>query len=137
MNKQILTKQVRPTTAMAKAKRLFELKALIKEIKPEIDQLNAELLEVMQNNDTYTLKTGTYTLSRGKRITPQIEDFEALKKALDARQIPYQTVEAFSVNMKPVFQTLIENKDELEGLTGLETEYISIRLAKKEKNDER
>ena len=131
MNKLILTKQPRSNNAMAKAKRLFELKVQYKEMKAEIDELHADLLQVMQNNDTLTLKTGSYTLSRGKRVTPKVEDFEALKAELDKRDIPYQTIEAFSRNMIPVFQEFIEHNEDLPGLVGTETEYVSIRISDK------
>ena len=132
MNKT-LTTQTQEMLPIQKVQRLFEIKQLFKELKPEMDQLQAELLQVMQDNDTLTLKTETYTLSRGKRVTPKVENFENLKKELEKRKVPYQTVTAFSRNMLPVFQKFIEDKEELEGLTGNETEYVSIRLRKEEK----
>lgn len=129
MNKNLLSNT--PKSPMAKARRLFELQQIMKEIKPEIDALKEDLLKVTQDLDVITLKTGDYTISRAKRVTPHVEDFEALKKALDERNVPYQVIQAFSKNMLPVFQTFIEHNEELDGLSGTETEYISIRIAKK------
>lgn len=119
---------------MAKAARLVELQAVMKEIKPEIDSLKADLLKITQELDVLTLKTGNYTISRARRITPRVTDFKTLKEQLEDAHIPYQTVEAFSKNMEPVFKKMIEDKTVIEGLEGTETEYISIRLAKKEEH---
>lgn len=132
MNKQLLTNT--PKSPMAKAARLFELQTLLKEIKPEIDALKLDLLNVMQSLDVQTLKTGTYTLSKAKRITPRIEDFETLKKSLTEQQIPFETVETFAPFMTDVFKRAVEEGRKLDGLDALETEYVSIRVAKKEED---
>lgn len=128
MNKNLLSQT--PKSPMAKAARLIELQNIMKSIKPEIDAIKADLLKVTQELDVYTLKTGSYTISRAKKVTPEVVNFETLKKSLDEKNIPYQTVKAFSVNMRHVFQKLIEDKVEIEGLDGLETEYIMVRINK-------
>jgi len=125
----------RKTLPMDKAKRLMELQQIMKEIKPEIDELKADLLRVTQELDVYTLKTGEYTISRSKRITPQITDFDALKADLVKNEIEVYTEEVFAPQMDLVFKLAIEKGREFEGLDGKTTEYISIRLAKKEDNE--
>lgn len=119
---------------MLKAQRLMELQAIIKEIKPEIDALKSDLLKVTQDLGVLTLKTEKYTISRAKRITPQVVDQKALKKALDEQEIPYQMVEAFAPFMTTVFREAIEQGKELDGLEALETEYITVRIKEDNEN---
>ncbi len=128
--------ELTPKSPMAKAKRLFEIEVELKALKKEDKELRADLLKVTQELDVYSLKTGTYTISRAKRITPRVVDFETLKKSLNEEQIPIVTEETFAPQMKIVFQNLIEEGKELEGLEGLQTEYITVRLAKKEESGE-
>ena len=118
---------------MVKMARLMELQAIVKKLKPEIDELKADLLKVTQDLDVYTLKTGNYTLSRAKRITPQVVDFKLLKETLDKEDIPYETEEVFTAQTNVMFKQAIADKRELAGLEALETEYISIRLSDKVK----
>lgn len=122
--------QTRKTLPVDKAKRLMELQTIMKEIKPEIDQLKADLLGVMQGQDVFTLKTGSYTLSRSKRVTPQVVDFNTLKKSLEDAEIEVITETVFAPQMDIVFKQAIEEGKEFKGLEGKTTEYISIRLAK-------
>lgn len=119
---------------MQKAQRLMELLSIQKEIKPEIDKLKGELLVVTQELGVLTLKTDKYTISRAKRITPDVTDFDALKKALKKAKVPFGTKEVFSEYMGPVFKTFIEEGRKFPGLDGKETEYISVRV-KEEKHD--
>lgn len=120
-----------PKSPMQKAARLFELQTLMKEIKPEIEALKDDLLSAMQSNDTLTLKTGSYTLSRASRTTPKVVDYETLKESLIKSDIPFETIETFAPFMTDVFKRIVEEGKELEGLEALKTEYISIRLTKK------
>lgn len=121
---------------MEKVRKLVELQALLKVIKPQIEMLKEELLAVTQEMDVYTLKTGQYTISRAKRITPQVVNFQQLKESLKQADIPYMTEEVFTEQMTLVFKQAIEAGKELEGLEGKETEYITIRLPKEVKNNE-
>jgi hypothetical protein len=131
MNKNLLSQT--PKSPMVKMARLMELQAIVKKLKPEIDELKADLLKVTQDLDVYTLKTGNYTLSRAKRITPQVVDFKLLKETLDKEDIPYETEEVFTAQTNVMFKQAIADKRELAGLEALETEYISIRLSDKVK----
>lgn len=137
MNKDILT--VKKNSPAVKAKRLVELQAIYNKIKPEIDALKADLLQTLQEQDVYTLKTGTYTLSRAKRVTPFVSEFHLLKKSLDLANIPYETQEVFIPQMNIVFRKAIDEGRDLPGLTGTVTEYVAIRVKepKGKEEDER
>lgn len=126
MNKNLLSST--PKSPMQKVEKLMEYQAIVKDLKPKIDELKADLLKITQDLDVYTLKTGRYTISRAKKVTPKVIDFKQLKESLDKAEIPYITEEVFAEQMKLVFKQAIEEKRELEGLESLITEYISIRI---------
>ena len=126
--KDILSKPVNQHSPMVKAKRLMELLALVKSVKPEIDELKADLLKVTQDLGVLTLKTEGYTISRAKRVTPEVTSFKLLKASLVENNIPFETEETFTKQMDVLFKKLIEDKRELDGLEGKETEYISVRV---------
>jgi len=134
MSDNILTilEKKTPDSPIAKANRLLELQTIYKKIKPEIDELKADLLRTTQELDVYTLKTGDYTISRAKRVTPRVTNFEALKEDLESREIEVYTEEVFAPQMDVVFKQAINQGTKLNGLDALETEYISIRLREKE-----
>jgi len=111
-----------------KAKELMELEVMAKSIKAKILEYKTELLEYMQKHETLGLKTETYTLTRAKKVTPQVVDFDELKESLDKADIPVMTKEVFDERMTPVFKTLIEEGREMPGLDSLETEYIMVRV---------
>lgn len=118
-----------------KASRLMELEKQKKEIAQEIDILKADLLKTTQELDVLSLKTGSYTISRVKRLTPKIINIPLLKKELDKRNIPYIMEETFAEQMKPVFKQLaeqvVESKETIKGFETMETEYIMIRVSDK------
>ena len=130
MNKNLLSNTLK--SPMQKVEKLIEYQAIVKDLKPKIDELKADLLKVTQDLDVYTLKTGRYTISRAKKITPKVINFKQLKESLDKAEIPYITEEVFAEQMKLVFKQAIEEKRELEGLEALVTEYISIRIKESE-----
>lgn len=132
MNKNILS--ATPKSPMAKAKRLMELQALVKSVKPEIDELKADLLKVTQDLGVLTLRTELYTISRAKRITPEVVDFKAVEQALKDQNIPYGTKVVFADYMTLTFKKLIEDKREIDGLEAKETEYISVRIREKKED---
>lgn len=123
----------KPKTLNGKAQQLIELEAMQREIRERRDELKEDLLAYMQKNKTLGLKTEDYTLTRAKRITPQVEDFETLKKSLEAQDIPYEIQEVFADQMKLVFKQAINEGRDLPGLAGLETEYVMIRIKEDKK----
>ena len=112
----------------AKIARLMQLEVFQKQTKREIEELRADLLKVTQDLDVLTLKTGKYTISRAKRVTPTVSDFKTLCKSLDKQNIPYETMETFTPQMSVVFKEAVKQGRELDGLEVKETEYISIRV---------
>lgn len=129
MNKDIL--KIEPQSPMEKAQTLMELEALNREIYKKIKQLKDELLKATQELDVLSLKTGSYTISRVKRITPRVEDFEKLKISLEKAGVPYETKEVFADQMNIVFREAIKEGKEFKGLDKQETEYVMIRINKK------
>ena len=117
-----------PNSPAVKAKKLMELQTIYKELKPQIDELKADLLQIMQEQDVLTLKTGTYTLSRAKRITPQVIDFKTLKASLEQANIDVLTEEVFAPQMDIVFKQAIEEGKQFDGLESKTTEYVSVRI---------
>ena len=140
MKNDLLT--VKKNSPMVKAARLVELgekaKALREQlavVTDEMQPIKDELLKITQDLDVLTLKTGTYTISRAIRITPQVEDFEALKKALEKAGIEVMTHEEFMPQMDEVFKEALKEGKEFEGLGKKETQYIAVRVASKKEAD--
>lgn len=106
-----------------------DLRTELKEIEEQMRPFKEDLLKVTQNLDVYTLKTGNYTISRGRRITPVVEDFDKLKENLERENIPYETETVFK-NMDVVFKEAVKEGRGLEGLEAKETQYISVRVNK-------
>ena len=115
---------------MEKAAKLVELEAIAKQVKAQIDQYRAELLEETKRLDVLQIKTGTYTISRVKKLLPKVTDFTALKNALEQANIPYDTVETFADHMKQTFKQIAEDGRKLDGLEVAESEYVMIRINK-------
>lgn len=119
--------EVKANSPMEKAQKIVELTDIVKKAKAIIDEYKAELLKITQEMDVITLKTGTYTITRAKRITPKVISFKVLKESLEKENIPYETEEAFTPQMDVVFKNLVKENRTLDGLEALSTEYISIR----------
>lgn len=119
-----------PANSMEKAAKLVELEAVAKQVKAQIDQYSAELLEETKRLDVLQIKTGTYTISRVKKLLPKVTDFASLKNELDKAGIPYDTVETFADHMKQTFKQIAEEGRKLNGLEVAESEYVMIRINK-------
>lgn len=113
-----------------KVSTLVEIEAQQRVLKARADEIKAELLTIMQMNKALQLKTEGYCVTRAKRITPQIEDFNKLRKSLDKADIPYDVVEAFAPHMSETFKQIVKSGKELDGLAVKETEYVAVRIAK-------
>lgn len=109
---------------------LVAIEAQARDLKAQADAIKAELLAVMQRDKVLTLKTEGYTISRASRATPQIEDFNKLRKSLDKADIPYDVVEAFAPHMSETFKQIVKSGKELDGLAVKETEYVAVRITK-------
>ncbi len=116
------------TLPIDKIKQLAVFEAEYKKIKESRDRLREELLQLTQELDVYTLKTGDYTITRGKRVTPQVTNYKLLRRSLDEAKIPYEVHETFTPQMTAVFREVVRMGKELDGLEATETEYVSIRV---------
>ena len=125
--------EIKANSPAEKAQALVQLEAIKKQINVRIAEYKTELLEVMQAQRALTLKTEDYTVTRAKRVTPQVVDFKLLKQSLDEANIPYETHEVFIDQMSIVFKQLIDDKKNMPGLEASETEYIMVRIAKEKK----
>jgi len=125
-NKDLLV--TKKNSPMEKAKRLMEITTLLKDLKVEQDDIKAHLLEITQKLGVLSLKTDKYTISRVKRITPEVVDFETLKKSLTKENVPFETREVFAEFMPATFRKLIEDGREMPGLESKTTEFISVRV---------
>lgn len=123
--------KLKANTPIEMADQLIQLEAIQRGIKAKIDQYKADLLKLTQETDVYQLKTGKYTISRAKRVTPKVVDFETLKESLTKAKVPFETKEVFEDYMRGVFSQAIKEGKHFEGLEASETEYVMVRLAKK------
>lgn len=117
-----------PLTLEEKAAQLVELELIQKDLKNRIATYKAELLTYMQDKKVLGLKLEEYTLTRAKRITPQVEDFATLKKSLEDAGLEVYTEEVFAPQMNLTFKQAISEGREFKGLQALETEYITVRI---------
>ncbi len=126
-----------PKSPMEKAAQLVQLETLKRQITERIDQYRADLLAITKELDVFSLKTGSYTISRVVKKLPRVEDFELLKASLEAADIPYNTKEVFADFMTVIFSRVVKEGRHLDGLGILESEYIMVRIATpKEEVDE-
>jgi hypothetical protein len=127
-----------PKSPMMKAAKLVELGVIAKELREKLSLVTDEmqvykddLLKITQDLDVLSLKTGSYTISRAIRITPQVEDFVKLKVSLEKAGVPVMTVEAFAPQMDEVFKEALKEGKEFDGLGKRETQYIAVRISDK------
>lgn len=121
------TKSIVPAEMAEKIIKLTDLK---KKITEELDLLKEQLLEITQQHDVYTLKTGTYTISRGKRQTVTILDHEAaFKKLVELGNEPTM-VEVLAPTFQELAKSLVKKGQLINGVTHQETEYITVKIAK-------
>lgn len=127
-----------PKSPMMKAAKLVELGVIAKELREKLALITDEmqvykddLLKITQDLDVLSLKTGSYTISRAIRITPQVEDFVKLKVSLEKAGVPVMVVEAFAPQMDEVFKEALKEGKEFDGLGKRETQYIAVRISDK------
>lgn len=119
--------QINGLSQSQKAERLLKLADLKKQVETAYNALRDELLEETQRLGVLTLKTESYTITRARRVTPQVVDYKQLKETLEKEKIPYTVKEVFGDAMTEVFKQAIKEGRELEGLESKITEYITIR----------
>lgn len=123
----VKTQKLVPAEIAEKVIKLTELK---KQITEQLDGLKTELLEFTQENDVYTLKTGSYTISRGKRQTITILDHEAAFQSLTDNFCEPKMVQVLSPADQKLVSDLVKKGKQVKGTTHQTTEYISIKVVK-------
>ncbi len=129
MNNNLLSFE--PNSPSQKAQALVQLETIKKQVNERIAQYKEELLYIMQQQKALTLKTEDYIVTRAKRVTPQVIDFNTLKDSLEKNEIPVVTEEVFAPQMDVVFKNLIEMGKPIDGLEAKTTEYIMVKVNKK------
>jgi len=127
-NIEFLNKEA--NSPMQKAEALIELETIKKQIEEKIVAYREQLLEATKELDVLSLKTGTYTISRVKKLYPKVIDFEQVKTSLEKENIPYDVVETFADHMKETFKQIAEDGKQIDGLEISESEYIMVRINK-------
>lgn len=117
---------------MEAARSLVDIELQLKDLEAQKKLLKQQLMHVMKQHDTFSLRTGRYTISRVQKPYLKVLSVERLKTELEKRDIPYYTVEAFADSMQEVFKTLAKRaQDPIPGLDYHETEYVMIKVNKK------
>jgi hypothetical protein len=112
------------------AEKIIKLTELKKQVSTQLDDLKDQLLTFTQQNDVYTLKTGSYTISRGNRQTISILDHEAAFAYLVQNMSEPKMVSVLSPSDQELVKKMVKKGQNVDGTTHQSTEYISIRVAK-------
>lgn len=117
---------------MEAARSLVDIELQLKNLEQQKKFLKGLLMNVMKAHDTFSLRTGSYTLSRVKKPFVKVLSVERLKQYLDKKDIPYYTQEVFAPSMDEVFKTLAKQEENpVPGLDYHETEYVMVKVNKK------
>jgi len=113
---------------------IIKLEKLKREIDERLRGARSALLKRMQEHDIYSLKTGSYTLSRKEYNRVKILDDHALGRDLEERGVPVETKVVLDMDvMKVPIRTLLDSGEEIDGAALTKTEYVSVRLSAKAK----
>lgn len=106
-------------TVLQAADSVMKLQQLQKQIDERLPELRATLLQKLKENDVEQLKTGSYTISRVRRVTPIIEDEQEVFDALNEAKIPISS----SFTVKPDKMTALAAM--LKKL-GVDNQYLQL-----------
>lgn len=115
------------------ATKYVEIKDKLTKLKAIELELRNRLLEGMQSTGITGFKTADFTVSRASRATISITDHALAGKALEEMGVPvaFETV-LTKPTQEAVKTLLVKEKVDVEGAEATITEYVSIRMAKKE-----
>lgn len=123
-------------TGLELAQNIVKLEALKKEVAGRLEEMRSRLLVQLQEQDVMQIKTGSYTISKARRITTKVTDqikaIEFLKPRLGEANVMTKLVLDMDY-MKPVLDGIIEEGGTIDGVEQLVTEYPIVRLAKEKK----
>lgn len=125
---EIITQQTKTPAEMAA--RLVKLKEAKKMIDDELKEINEKLLEEMQRFDVLTLKTGQFTVSRAKRVTPKVMILEDVQGYFTDKGLPFTTKAVPDDVTMNTIKEMVKAGEMPDGVEAQETEYVSVRVAK-------
>lgn len=126
----MITQQVLTPSEMAV--KLVKLTQLKKQVDAEIQEYRDKLLEETRRNDVLTLKTGQYTISRCKRITPTLENLEDLRGWFTDMGLTFATKEVPEDWVMSTVRDSVKKGNIPEGISAQETEYVVVKVNKKD-----
>lgn len=106
-----------------------------KAISTKLEGLKKSLLVSMKDLDVLTLKTGAFTVTRAVRKTYKVESDEAAINYL--KGLGHEVVTKTTLDMdymKPLVADIIEHDGGMEGVELQATEYVAVRVNKKEES---
>ena len=115
-----------------KAQQIIKLEAAKDKIDSALSELRADLLTATKEQGVLTLKTEDYTITRATRETLKVTDHKTAAIELDAMNIPVLTETVLSDSTKKVLKELIKQGKEFDSASVQSTEYISIKINKKD-----
>lgn len=126
----LITQQVLSPSEMAV--KLVKLTKLKKEVDAQIAVFREQLLEETKRNDVLTLKTGSYTISRCKRVTPTLESLEDLRGWFEHKGLEFATKEVPEDWVMATVRDSVKKGNVPEGISAQETEYVVVKVNKKD-----
>jgi hypothetical protein len=112
------------------AEKIIKLEQLKKDVASQLDALKSELLEFTRSNDVYTLKTGTYTISRCKRQTVNVYDPSSVKEWGLLNGYDLHTTYTLTPESEKVVKDLVKKGIVVPNTSLQESEYLTVRIAK-------
>lgn len=125
---EIITQQTKTPAEMAA--RLVKLKEAKKMIDDELKEINEKLLEEMQHFDVLTLKTGQFTVSRAKRVTPKVTNLDDLEGYFTDKGLQFTTKAVPDDVTMNTIKEMVKAGTMPDGVEAQETEYVTVRIAK-------
>lgn len=134
MAKKLLTKETDELAPMAVAKEVMKLERLKRDIEERLKAHKKYLLETMLELDVVSLKTGTYTLSRKQYKRIRIEDDKKASAYLEKMEVPVEMKKVLDMDLMRIpIKALLDEGKQIDGVSEIKTEYVSVRLAEKAK----
>lgn len=117
-------------TPIEAAREVVKLEALKRQIEGKLATLRATLLETTRKTGVLTLKTEDYTITRATRETIKVENDKEAADYLESQGIPVETKVVLDMDYMKI--PIKNYKGDIPGITKTQTEYIAIRINKKE-----
>jgi hypothetical protein len=114
------------------ATKYVEIANNLKKLKAIEAELKARLLEQMSNAGLVSFKTKDFTITKASRVSITITDHAKAGKALDDMGVPVSYETVLTKPTQEAVKTLAKQQVAIEGVEASESQYITIRTAKKQ-----